>query len=1038
MNNDKKNYVTYHLHSSLSLLDSCTDYHDYIDKAVELGQKAICFSEHGNIFNWVSKKVACDKAGIKYIHGCEVYLTASLEPKIRDNYHTVLIAKNKSGLKELNQLISTANEKGHFYFKPRISFNEFFNISNNVIKISACLMSPLNKYNLDDDILKELLKKYDYYEIQPHIMSEEQKKYNKKLFEYSKKYNKPLIAGTDTHSLNKYKAECRSILQLAKGIEYADEDTFDLTYKSYDELVEMFEKQDSLPKSVYLQAIENTNRMADSCEDVILDTEFKYPKVYDDDIKEIKLRINKGFKQKFDDGIIPLEQKEEFIIHLREELEVFEKINMCGFMLFMSDLITWCHSNNIPTGISRGSCGGSCIAYILDIIDMNPITWKTVFSRFANENRKELGDIDVDFAPNDREKVYNHMIETFGEKYTAYILAIGTVSDKGCIDEIGRALSRRNPENKIFSLSNIKIVKDEYEKDPERVKETYPKIFYYFDGMINTPISQSIHPCGMVVSPITLEDNYGTFYGKEDKKTLQIDMENIHEVSLVKYDILGLKNIGIIKDACDSAGISYIKSNEINWNDKDVWNDMLKCPQGIFQFEGDFAFQMLCQYKPKNIFDMSLITAALRPSGASYRNELMAKIPHKNPSTIIDDLLKDNYGYLVYQEDIIKFLQEICGLSGSDADNVRRAIARKQADRMEAALPGILDGYCKVSNKERNIAEKEAQEFIKIIEDASSYMFGYNHSVGYCMIGYICAYLRYYYKSDFIVSYLNNADNENDIVNGFKIARMYNINILPPRFRHSRDRYVLDKETGDIYKGIASIKFLNSGASEYLYSLRNNHYDSFIQLLNEIINSNQINSRQLEILIRLQYFEEFGKNKKLVEIYYMFKNLYGRKMIAKDKIDKYDFDEELLKKYSSKETPKLYMDIDSISMINEMSDIIPNESFSIQEQVSFEMETLGYISMTYDVDKRICYVIDIDTKYSPKITLYSLKNGNQIVCKINKNVFKKSPLKKGNLINAVKFEKRFKQHMTATGWERSNELEWWLDAYYITALEGDK
>lgn len=649
---NENNYVVYHLHSDLSLLDSTTKFEDYIKKAVELGQKAICFTEHGNIMKWVDKKEKCDKAGIKYLHGCEVYLTAQLSPKVRDNYHTVLIAKNMEGLKEMNKLISISNEEDHFYFKPRISFDEFLNISPNIIKISACLASPLARIEEDIKVLsqkvpllkkeleaeglqdKEILSKtlqesedrlnkleasypkllmhYDYYEVQPHINSPEQMNYNKKLYELSKKYHKPLIAGTDTHSLNQYKAECRSILQLAKGIEFSNEDQFDLTYKSYDELVEMFKKQGALSSNVYLEAIKNTNIMADSCEEIVLDKEFKYPKVYEDDIYTLRHRLWDMLKDKVAKGIIPKEQEAQFIENIKNELEVFKKINMCGFMLFMSDLIIWCHENNIPTGPARGSCGGSCIAYVLDIIDLNPIQWKTVFSRFANESRKEIGDIDIDFAPNDREAVYNHMIEKFGKEYTAYILAVGTVSDKGCIDEIGRALHRKYPDDDTYTIENLKLVKKEYESHKAEVKDKlsaleksyknkeieykkfrkeweelfepivhkYPKIFYYFLGLLDTYIAQSMHPCGMVVSPTTLADNYGTLI-REGKTILQIDMDDVHEISLVKYDILGLKNVGIIKDACEAAGIAYPRSHEINWEDQAVWKDMLRCSQGI-------------------------------------------------------------------------------------------------------------------------------------------------------------------------------------------------------------------------------------------------------------------------------------------------------------------------------------------------------------------------------------------------------------------------------------------------------------------------
>ena len=1043
---EARNYVVYHSHSDLSLLDSCTKFEDYIMKAVELGQKAICFTEHGNIMRWVAKKEACDKAGIKYLHGCEVYLTAQLEPKVRDNYHTVLIAKNMQGLRELNQLISTSNTDDHFYFKPRITFDEFLNISDDVIKISACLASPLarmeneiNKITDDEeeqkrikylnDNFEKILLKYDYYEIQPHINSDEQKVYNKRLFEWAKKYNKPLIAGTDTHSINRYKAECRSILQLAKGIEFANEDQFDLTYKSYDELVNMFAEQDALPKSVYLQAIENTNIMADSCEEIILDKEFKYPKVYDDDIETLRLRLWDMLKDKVARGIIPEEQKEEFVENIKIELAVFKKINMCGFMLFMSDLIMWCHENNIPTGFARGSCGGSCIAYVLDIIDINPIKWKTVFSRFANEDRKEIGDIDVDFAPDDRDAVYNHMIEKFGEQYTAYILAIGTVSDKGCIDEIGRALYRKTGKD-TYSLENLKKIKKEYESNPEQAKEKYSELFYYFDGLLNTNISQSMHPCGMVVSPVTLEDNYGTLY-KDDKKILQIDMEDVHEISLVKYDILGLKNVGIIKDACKYANITYPKSSEVNWDDQKVWEDMLRCPQGIFQFEGAYAFQMLCEFKPKSIFDMSLVTAALRPSGSSYRDKLMQKEFHKNPSEIIDNMLEDNYGYLIYQEDTIKFLKDICGLTGSEADNIRRAIGRKQKDRLDAAMPSILEGYCKMSPQPRDVAEQEAKEFLQIIEDSASYQFGYNHSVAYCMIGYLCAYLRYYHTPYFITAYLNNAQNEDDIVGGFEMAKLYGYQILPPRFRHSTDKYMYDEENHNIYKGVASIKYLNSGAAEYLYSLRDNQYDNFISLLEQIEEDRQINSRQMEILIQLQYFDEFGKNKKLLETYRYFKNLYGRKTIAKDKLEDLGLIPDDIVECFEKETEKQYTDIDYMKILANVEARIPNEIVPITEQVLFEADVVGYISMVYDVDKRYCLVTDVDTKYSPRVRLYSLGSGKETTCKINKITFNETPFKKGQLIKCGRFYQKDRQRKTETGWESTGEKDWWLADYEL-------
>lgn len=206
-------------------------------------------------------------------------------------------------------------------------------------------------------------------------------------------------------------------------------------------------------------------------------------------------------------------------------------------------------------------------------------------------------------------------------------------------------------------------IKDLFELDEEKARSQYPEVFYYYDGLLDVAISQSMHPAGIVASPITLRDHYGTFLS-EGKEILQIDMECVHEAGLVKYDILGLKNIEIIKDTYALIGKPYPKSHEINWNDDAVWNDMLRSPIGIFQFESAFAFDSLRKFKTHSIYDMSLVTACIRPSGASYRDELLQRKPHHNPSPIIDDLLKDNLGYLIYQEDTIKFLQQICGLSG--------------------------------------------------------------------------------------------------------------------------------------------------------------------------------------------------------------------------------------------------------------------------------------------------------------------------------------------------------------------------------------
>lgn len=286
----------------------------------------------------------------------------------------------------------------------------------------------------------------------------------------------------------------------------------------------------------------------------------------------------------------------------------------------------------------------------------------------------------------------------------------------------GLKFDDKSPDNP-YNYKFIDKVKSDMESNLEAARKKHPEIFYYYDGLIDTKVSQSVHPAGMVISPISLSENYGVF-DKDGDYCLMMDMEEAHEVGAAKYDFLVLKTVQVIRDTCRYIGRPYPKTSEIDWVDKNVWADIITSPAGVFQFESAFAFESLKKFEPQNIFDMSLVTACIRPSGSSYRNDLLARIPHSNPSEIIDELLKDNLGYLIYQEDTIKFLQQICGLSGSAADNVRRSIGRKQRERLEAALPSILEGYCSKSPRPREESEQEAKEFLQIIEDSASYQFG--------------------------------------------------------------------------------------------------------------------------------------------------------------------------------------------------------------------------------------------------------------------------------------------------------------------------
>lgn len=1051
------NYVVYHLHDEMSLLDSVTKFTDYVDMAIENKMKAIACTNHGNIYHWIERVLYCQKKGIKYLHGCEVYLTESLENKIRDNYHTVLIAKNQEGIKELNTLVGLATRKDHMYYKPRLSFEEFLNISDNIIKISACLQSPLNRYDKEALLYEKVSKHYDYYEIQYHNC-DDQREYNYYLYELSKKNNIPLIVGTDTHSSNKYKAECRTMRQYSKNITFENEDEFDLTFKNYQELLDMFSLQDgNIPKEDILEAINNTNIMADTCEEIVLDISFKYPILSNNDEETLKKRINKMYAEKVEKGIIN-GHNPKYIENIHEEFRVLKKIGMLSFMLFMSEMIEWCENNGIPTCPCRGSVGGSTLAYITGITDVDPIRWNTYFSRFANEDRKEIGDIDCDFSPSQRELVYKYIIERFGWKKTAYILAIGTSAEKGTIDDIGRGLDlmyKKNGQHSKYNLKYVEQIKKDYESDPIKAREEYSELFYYFDGMVNTAVSQSMHPAGIVASPITLYDNYGIFYNKDGQIVLQIDMEEVHEVSLVKYDILGLKNIEVIKDCCEYANVEYPKCHTVNFDDDKVWADMIKCPIGIFQFESDFASKTLKDFEPHKINDLSLVNASIRPSGTSYRDDLIAKKPHKNPSKLIDDLLADNNGYLVFQEDTIAFLQNICGLSGSDADNIRRAIGRKQRDRLEKAMPQILEGYCSKSDKPRKEAEEEAKAFLQIIEDSANYQFGKNHSTGYSIIGYYCAYFRYYYPLEFTTSYLNNANNSDDINDGHELAKVKGITIKPPKFRYSRAEYFMNKEDNSIYKGMASIKYMNEQVSQELYMLKDNKYNSFMDLLIDLNDKTSINSRQLNILIAIDFFEEFGKSQKLLDIVKLYENIISKKIKSKkgevsfNKIN-LPYPKEIIEKYATEKSKedkyKQYKVEKALELCNElMSNIEDNEMPSI-DKVRINLEMTGECNYYFeDYDSSTCIVIDVVTKFkNKKAWIFNISTGKTIEIKVGEGFYEAQPFKAFSVINVYHmFQKAKKEKkevesidkdgntIIKTKWVQNGEFEIWCDEYHL-------
>lgn len=611
------------------------------------------------------------------------------------------------------------------------------------------------------------------------------------------------------------------------------------------------------------------------------------------------------------------------------------------------------------------------------------------------------------------------------------------MADKSVIDEVCRALESKSNDKK-HTIEIAGRIKKEYSLNPEQARKHHPEVFYYYDGLVGTRVSQSVHPAGMVISPITLNDNYGTFV-KDGETCLLLDMDEAHEVGAAKYDFLALKTVKVIRDACNYIGIPYPITHEVNWNDENVWRDMIRYPYGVFQFEGDFAFQLLKKFQPHSIFDMSLVTACIRPSGASYRDDLIAHKPHKNPDQIIDKLLADNLGYLVYQEDIIKFLQEICGLSGSTSDSVRRGIAKKKMEILEQYMPSILNGYCANSDKPRAEAEQEAKEFLRVIEDASSYMFNYSHSIAYCLMGYLCAYYRYYYPMEFATAFLNNAQNDDDIANGTRLLKAYNIKLSNPKWGVSRSDYFFDKENGVIYKGLSSVKHMGAEVSDELYRLsQSRRYNYFAELLCDLAHDTSVDSRQINLLIKIDFFSEFGNQRELLRIVDMFE-LFKKgeaKQIKKTAVDGTAI-ESIVRRYAVGVTKsggeaKSYTLLDVMGILRDLETMIKNsglEDLSDVLKVRNFADIMGsgsYVSGKEEdrpkliITKLYPVMRNSDGKqFGYNVYTRSIGSGIESKFTIFNKVYDNTPVKEGDLVYCKGFTRdKNGKYFTMTSYER--------------------
>lgn len=1051
-----RNYTVFHLHSDMSNgvtnIDSVTKFQEYINRAAELEMTALAYSEHGSVFGWYEKKEAIEKAGMKYIHASEFYVTEKIDIdhngnviKLRDNMHCVLIARNFEGVKEINRLATKSfnRQDGHYYYVPRIELNDVINTSDNIIVSTACLGGILNRGTAETQnrLLKFLTqnKHRCFLEIQHHDVLD-QKEYNKKLIDLHNKYDIPLIAGTDTHSLNEEHAKGRKILQLSKNIHFGEEEGWDLTFKSYSELCDAYKKQGSLSEEIYLEAIENTNKMADMVESFEMDKSTKYPHIYDNSEQTFKRKINEAYKNH--PYLKTRYPSKDVIKQIREEFDVYKKTGAIDFMLLETYVREWERDNEIQSGYGRGSVSGSLIAYVLGITQMDSMKFDLNFFRFMNPDRVTNADIDTDYCSTDREKIKYFLLHdrmNLPNIKTSEIITFNTIATKGAVKDVCRALS--------IPLTEAQQISDAVNVDgtiDDTWRKKYAEVFEYVDIVSGTIVSIGSHPSGVLVSDKEIEADVGLCsLSTSDYPVSMLDMHSLDTLFYVKLDILGLDNIGVINECCKLAGIERLTPDNVDLNDENVWRSIRDDTTMIFQWESDSAAAYLKKFMSDNVIakaksrseDFSYIkwfsfgNGLLRPACASYRDEVANGVFYDNGFKELNDFLAPEAGRVCMQETIMQFLVKFCGYSNAESDNVRRGIAKKKGT--EQLLPEIEQRFIEYSSAHYNITREKCAEvikpFLEIILSASSYAFSWNHSDAYSCIGYVSGFLRYYYPLEFLTAAFNIfTGKEEKIVAITEYANKIGVKVLPPKFRYSRSGYQMDKKTHSIYKGLESIKYLNADVSEKLYSMRNDKFDSFFDMIRRYPG----NSRTFEILISLGYFDEFGGSKKLLNMYHVYNEYNGKKIIKKASTH---LPEDLLREYAISETEKQFrFDEDSMNaLIYRLTAKTPDEDIPLRARLEAELEYLGYLSYVNPSAASLGYVVDINMKYSPKISVYSLSKGTTTVYKLKKADYQKDPFEKGTILD-FRAENKPKWKKVGEEWVKDNsQSEPWITRYEI-------
>lgn len=889
---NSKPFVHLHLHTSNSLLDGAAKINDVIETALNNNMPAVAITDHGVMYGIIDFYKAAKDKGVKPIIGCETYITmGSRHDRGGTNkspvHHLVLLATNEKGYQNLSRLVSMAHLEG-FYYKPRIDFEILSKYHGGLIGLSSCLKgeiaSNLMENRLDDAATsagryQDIFGKGNFYlEIQDHNLPE-QAPVNRNMKIVSAKTGIPMVATNDVHYIKKEHASAHEVL-LCLQTQTVMSDPKRMRYRTNEFYMKTRSEMDAV-FSEFEGAVDRSLEIAEKClfELPPLMLHFPLYKVSGKTQKEYLIEIAyEGMKKRYgiENPSKPKNEEEKKVItRLHDEMHIIEKAGYINYFLVVWDFVKFAHSSGIPVGPGRGSGGGSIVAYCLGITAIDPLRYDLIFERFLNLERISPPDFDIDFCQDRRGEVIEYVKGKYGRENVAQIITFQTLGPKTAIRDIGRVLeiplpycdklAKMVPETPDMTLKKALETSPDFKKAYES-EEDCKRILKHAFVLEDLSRNPGTHAAGVVIGDKPLIEILPLARDKNGEVITQFTMKPLEKIGFLKMDFLGLKTLTVINEA-----VNLIKKNHnididierIPIDDKATYELLNKGNTiGVFQLESPGMRENIKRVKVETIDHLNAMIALYRPGPMQYIEEFANRKHGKSkidyPHKLLEPVLKETFGFMIYQEQVLKAANVLAGFSLGDGDILRRAMGKKEKEEMAKQRSKFIDGCL----KKNHIQKDKASEIFDAIEKFAGYGFNKSHSAGYAIISYQTAYLKANYPAEFMAALISSEMGNPDKLPVFiEESQQMNLEILPPDVNQSYVRFHPYGKT--ILYGFAGIKNVGVGAAEAIIAERekNGPYKNLVDFCLRLLGSQAINKRVLESLVKCGAFDSFGMHR---------------------------------------------------------------------------------------------------------------------------------------------------------------------------------